>query len=228
MTIGSDKERLTAIHEAGHALVAYLFDMPIDEVSVIPEPGRKGHTISGYDNLDLERCADPETWSAIVMISLAGEVAESLLMGTDMRRIGPDDWTIAKEIVETVSRTSDENVARIKALFDKCYDQFKAMVTALSFQNLLGNLEPTAELYLGIKNFSTARLLSEPLHWSVLQDFADELIKRKHIDGESVRTFIKGRLEHYASHPEEARAPNPEHVNGIEGEMRERIELACM
>lgn len=72
------QEPCTAYHEAGHAVIALVFNRPVQKVSILPDERRLGHC-------ELRRGvtrASQDRLEADILILLAGVVAEAIHSGT--------------------------------------------------------------------------------------------------------------------------------------------------
>ena len=87
------QELCTAYHEAGHAVMALVFDRPVQKVSILPDQRRLGHcelrkgvSRSSQDRLEAD-----------ILILLAGVVAEAM-------HSGAYNWTGAAMDLQSVRR----------------------------------------------------------------------------------------------------------------------------
>ncbi len=133
----TDKERrLTAFHEAGHAVATYYLDTqdPVTEVSIIPRGSAGGYTMSTpqEDKMYMSR---NEMLDELVTL-LGGRVAEALVIGdistgasNDLDRatslakgmINTGFYGTGKEYSETTATAIDEAVkAQLKTAYDRC------------------------------------------------------------------------------------------------------------
>jgi hypothetical protein len=98
MSAGIATDRATAVHEAGHCLVAWLFDWPIEHVTVERRPGQLGHV-----RLGCEIPTDPDDLDAVLracVFRFAGAAAVEEITGqpethdtTDLGRARDDaEW----------------------------------------------------------------------------------------------------------------------------------------
>lgn len=160
--------RRTAVHEAGHALAAYVLGLECSKVSIVPDwdAGEAGHCTYPTDPLEImgqwdttgvwhrtERSA--QRASAIAL--LAGAAAEREVLG----RAGPgaaDDRRRAGWLVDDLT-PAQGNV-----------------------RHTLARLERTA-----------ARLVHR--HRAALARVADTLVAQRTLDGEQVRALVAGRAE---------------------------------
>ena len=87
------KEIATAYHEAGHAVMALVFDRPVQKVSILPDQRRLGHCEmrKGVSRASQDRL------EADILILLAGVVAEAIYSGSH-------NWTGAALDLQSVRR----------------------------------------------------------------------------------------------------------------------------
>lgn len=87
------QELCTAYHEAGHAVMALVFDRPVQKVSILPDQRRLGHCElrKGVSRASQDRL------EADILILLAGVVAEALYCGAY-------NWTGAAMDLQSVRR----------------------------------------------------------------------------------------------------------------------------
>ena len=103
MTISEKSRRATAIHEAGHALLAYYLEDadPLHKVTIIPHGRALGLTMQLSED-------DKYSWSkkeniARIKILLGGYIAEKMFYGNDGTSTGvSNDLVRAKQIAETM------------------------------------------------------------------------------------------------------------------------------
>lgn len=101
-------DRLTAYHEAGHAVVALSLDRPVHRVSVLPNQEllgkcefRKGVFRPSDDWLETE-----------ILISLGGMVAEARLTGTYDRRAAARDLAHVRKL--SLQRATERQLERFE------------------------------------------------------------------------------------------------------------------
>jgi len=101
--------RKTAIHEAGHAVIAFLLNVPFDSVSILPDNHSLGRVVlSGHPD-----CANPQNGSydkrralkwldKRTCISLAGQISERLDQGGKPRAysLASDNGSVADYALE--------------------------------------------------------------------------------------------------------------------------------
>ena len=87
------QELCTAYHEAGHAVMALVFDRPVQKVSILPDQRRLGHCElrKGVSRASQDRL------EADILILLAGVVAEAI-------HTGAYNWSGAALDVQSVRR----------------------------------------------------------------------------------------------------------------------------
>jgi ATP-dependent Zn protease len=87
------QEICTAYHEAGHAVIALVFERPVQKVSILPDQRRLGHCElrKGVSRASQDRL------EADILILLAGVVAEAIHSGTY-------NWTGAAMDLQSVRR----------------------------------------------------------------------------------------------------------------------------
>lgn len=87
------QELCTAYHEAGHAVMALVFDRPVQKVSILPDQRRLGHCElrKGVSRASQDRL------EADILILLAGVVAEAM-------HSGAYNWTGAAMDLQSVRR----------------------------------------------------------------------------------------------------------------------------
>lgn len=87
------QEICTAYHEAGHAVMALIFDRPVQKVSILPDQRRLGHCElrKGVSR------ASQDHLEADILILLAGVVAEAI-------HCGSYNWTGAAMDLQSVRR----------------------------------------------------------------------------------------------------------------------------
>jgi cell division protease FtsH len=195
MVMTEEEKRLTAYHEAGHALVALFAPKhdPLHKVTIIPRGRALGVTMS-LPEKDRYGYAKLELTSRIAMM-FGGRVAEELIFGADNVTTGAGD-----DIRQAT------NLAR-------------RMVTEWGMSEKLGPLrysENEEEVFLGHsvtqrKNVSdaTARLIDEEIraiveggeadarkilteHQAQLHQVASALLEYESLSGEEVRTLVEG------------------------------------
>ena len=211
----SDKEkRLTAFHEAGHAVTTYYSETqdPVHEVSIIPRGMAGGYTLSlpEHDKSYMQR---KEMKEEIVTL-LAGRVAEKLVL---------DD-------ISTGASNDIERATKIA----------RSMVTRYGFSEKLGPIvygQDEGEVFLG-RDFNHTRNYSENVaaeidseireiidtgyqqaedilnaHMTELHKVAHYLMENEKIDAETFDKLMKGELDYTPKNPLDDE-PKPEKLDG--------------
>lgn len=202
--INEKEKRLTAYHEAGHAVCTYYCEMqdPVHQISIIPRGMAGGYTMSLPEEDSSYTLRQKMKEELIVL--LGGRVAESLVLG--------DISTGASNDIERATDTA------------------RKMVTKYGFTEKLGPIvygEAEHEVFLG-RDLNNARNYSETIateidqeirkiidsayeksreilstHMDQLKTVAEYLIQKETIDGKVFKELMTG--EH--SLEEEAKAP---------------------
>ncbi len=212
MVMSEDEKRLTAYHEAGHALVGLHVPKhdPLHKVTIIPRGRALGVTMSlperdrhSYSKLELE---------SKLAVLFGGRIAEELVFGADNVTTGAgNDIRQATEMA-------------------------RRMVTEFGFSDRLGPLRYTdnqEEIFLGHSvtqqkhvSDATARLIDEEVrrlideaeqtarrilneHHADLDLLADTLLEYETVSGEEVRALLRGeaivRPDHRDDHKDSGR-----------------------
>jgi ATP-dependent Zn protease len=90
------QELCTAYHEAGHAVIAFVFERPVQKVSILPDQRRLGHCElrSGVNRASQDRL------EADILIMLAGVAAEAIHSGSY-------NWPGAAQDLQSVRRLAE-------------------------------------------------------------------------------------------------------------------------
>lgn len=211
----SDKEkRLTAYHEAGHAVATFFCQTqdPVHQISIIPRGMAGGFTMSlpSEDRSYRSRTEMAET----IIVLLGGRVAEALILG--------DISTGASNDIERATNTA------------------LSMVTKYGMSDLLGPIcygSDNNEVFIGrdmghIKNYSektaaeideevrliitksykiTEKILSE--HTDKLHEVAAYLIKNEKVDGDVFKSIMSGTYVEPQDEPEDDAAESTQDEN---------------
>ena len=79
MNLNEQSQRLcTAYHEAGHAVIAFVFERPVQKLSILPDQRRLGHCelLKGVNRASQDRV------EADILILLAGVASEAIHSGS--------------------------------------------------------------------------------------------------------------------------------------------------
>ncbi len=173
--------RQTAYHEAGHAVLYALFDLPFDRAEVFtaeypapPElPDYAGIVRSDWMQ-DCPRWAMPwqpdcdwelaiRHWNRLICISLAGEVAESIYLGRK-----------APHYVGTHDRRDIRNIVQ--------------HLMGFSLRDMKGWVDPLRTL--------TLELLRLPAVWDAVTAVAEKLIAQNVLTHRQVRSMVRRTCAH--------------------------------
>jgi len=179
--MGHSRAKLTAYHEAGHAVMAWELRRSIRHVSTIPdeEKGSLGHMLKGIlgDVGEVEMAARMGISQITrirlklereAMIALAGSAAVALLRNTRYSRAGADrDWFQAEWLLSYLTGNGEELPAYVDWLFKR-----------------------------------TKSLLAMGYLWQAVEELANELMVRKYIGGRRARGIIKEAVRRLPSEME--------------------------
>lgn len=181
----TDKEkRLTAYHEAGHAVLAHLVDKTshIHKVSIIPR-GRAGGFTMHVPNEDKMYTSKNEMLDEVIVL-LGGRVAESLTMD-DISTGASSDIQRATEIV----RKMITKYAMSEVIGPVSYDEGEEVFIGRDFAHSKSYSEKTAaDIDSEVKNIlmqqykKTEQILTDNME--VLERVATKLLEKETIDGE--------------------------------------------
>ncbi len=211
----SDKEkRMTAYHEAGHAVTTYYLPSqdPVHQVSIIPRGMAGGYTMHLPTEDKAYRYKNEMLDSLIVL--LGGRVAEKLVCG-DISTGASNDIERASDIARKmvakygmsdnlgpVSYSSSDGEVFLGRDYghSKNYSETTATAIDEEVKSIIMNaLEKTEELLSG--------------HMDKLDELASYLVKFEKIDGEKFRQLMEGTLVIEEEKPEEAEPQEEEPVN---------------
>jgi len=100
----------TAIHEAGHLVLALRLGLHVDEVSIVPRGRIAGYVSLFHDDLAREarEAQGPEAWfRAKLLMHLAGPAAEGLHCGGFDAKASSSDFARAREMIKHLSVVGD-------------------------------------------------------------------------------------------------------------------------
>lgn len=162
----------TALHEAGHALVAALKGVPVRDVSVLPtSTGAGGLTTFEPLNKHYYTKADFE---ARIMVAYAGRCSEQLAYGVDNITTGASaDIKHATQLIKDASSHYGFNLSGNASHAPILYSSIKQV-----------DLEKAANKYYG----ETLNLLKE--NYKILYDIAKALLETGTISGETVTNIV--------------------------------------
>jgi len=156
--------RATAIHEAGHAVMAHLQRVPFRYVSIVPDKETLGHVRLG----EWPQWAHPESsqyreraafdwFERRIRVDLAGQIAESYHLGRRLR-------------------------------FGMQHDNSNAGDAAL---HLCRGVEETADALLKWLYLDTRDLLTAPPAWAAVEALATALMERRTMKATTARSMIR-------------------------------------
>jgi cell division protease FtsH len=212
MVITEDEKRVTAIHEAGHALLAVMLPHadPIHKVTIIPRGMALGLTMQlpteEKHNYSRDYLMDQ------LAILLGGRIAEEITSGalttgagndlervTELSRRMVCEWGMSDEMGPLTFGKRDEQVFLGREI-SKSQDY--SQETAVRIDSEVKRFVLT--------NYDRARtVLTE--HKAILLKIADELLLREVLDAEQVRKIVAGEpLEELPTPPKVGGAPRDE------------------
>ena len=192
----TDKEKkLTAYHEAGHALMSVLVDSEdkVERVSIIPR-GRAGGFTMHRPQTDKDYNSKNEMLKNIIML-LGGRIAESIVLD-DISTGASSDIKRATE----VARSMVTRYGMSDNLGPVCYDDDEEVFIGRDYGHSRAYSEKTAsEIDEEVKNIIDTqykkgqKLLKENLQ--ILHDVAEALLERETLDETEFEDIIKNRKE---------------------------------
>ena len=192
----TDKEKkLTAYHEAGHALMSVLVDSEdkVERVSIIPR-GRAGGFTMHRPQTDKDYNSKNEMLKNIIML-LGGRIAESIVLD-DISTGASSDIKRATE----VARSMVTRYGMSDNLGPVCYDDDEDVFIGRDYGHSRAYSEKTAsEIDEEVKNIIDTqykkgqKLLKENLQ--ILHDVAEALLERETLDETEFEDIIKNRKE---------------------------------
>ena len=208
MIINDEEKRITAIHEAGHALLAVKLPQadPIHKVTIIPRGMALGLTqqlpIDEKHNYSREYLMDR------IAIMLGGRIAEELTLGSVTTGAGNDferatelarqmvcEWGMSESLGPLTFGKKEEQIFLGREI---AQHQDYSEDTALQIDKEVKNIILT--------NYTRAQeLLSE--HKKHVLEIADALLARESLDAEQVERLASGQALDDPKPPSEASAP---------------------
>lgn len=187
------QERLTAYHEAGHALAYYLFDIKLKFITIIPdfEKGELGRTQpveKGF--IPLQRFISAPSvlesridFERLIITSFAGYAAEikyrhrqsKSLANINLGRVGKEIKLYSGE-----EPTSDGDFKKIRILFES----FIHIRNGFSMERF------EHESYYQWLWFRTANIISRDESWNAIDALAQVLLEKKEITGKQAEKIL--------------------------------------
>ena len=194
MIIADDEKRVTAYHEAGHALVAHFMPAadPLHKVTIIP----RGRSLGVTQQLPLDdRRNYTRTYlKTQITVLLAGRIAEELVMNemttgagndfervTDIARRIVTEWGMSEQLGPLTFGGKNEEVFLGRDFVQhKDYSDDTALLIDSAIKAIVDNAYSTA-----------TELLRE--HTDALHAVAEALLTRETLDGEEVALLAAGK-----------------------------------
>ena len=189
----SDK-RITAYHEAGHAIIARLCEHcdPVQEVSIIPRGNAAGYTMTRPDNDDSHMSRNKIT--DFICMALGGRVAEELVIKdittgasndlervTEMAKRMVTEWGMSEKLGLVTYGSNSQTVFLGKDMeTHNAYSDETAKAIDEEMHAIIENAHARA-----------VQMLTE--HRSVLDNMARVLIERETIYSEEVDLLMEGK-----------------------------------
>lgn len=220
----SEKERrITAYHEAGHALVGHLLPNadPIHKISIIPRGQALGYT-QALPTEDKFLVAKSEMLDQMAML-LGGRVAEEIVFGDVTTGAASDLERATKMARQMVMRYGMSDKLGPMTLGEPQHEVFLG-------RDFSANPDYSPEIAYEIDKevrrliddaFATARGILQERR-EQLDLMADVLIERETVDRDELEALLDGRWEEYLRQEESERAEAPTDEGEPEGEPDEK------
>lgn len=186
--ISEKEKRLTAVHEAGHAVVSLFLETQsnLKEVCIIPRGSAGGYTL--HDTIeDKDYITKTELLEELICL-MGGKAAESVVLG-DISTGPSNDLKVATEIVcEMISYYGmDDEIGPIS--FAGIYD------TDLDFLSgeILGDIGSKVSEMLKKAEDDAIKLIKE--HRILLDEIVEKLLEQETISGEEIETMYKSYIK---------------------------------
>ena len=223
MIISEDEKRVTAVHEAGHALLAVKLPQadPIHKVTIIPRGMALGLTqqlpIDEKHNYSREYLMDR------IAIMLGGRIAEELTIGSITTGAGNDferatelsrqmvcEWGMSDLGPLTFGKKEEQIFLGREIAQHQDYSEGTALQIDKEVKNII------------VTNYTKAQaILSEKKQH--LLEIADALLVRETLDGEQVNRLASGQALDDPESSSEASTPVEPDVNGKSDDERPKI-----
>jgi hypothetical protein len=191
--VGKRVERLTAYHEAGHAVAFYLFGRDLEFVSIVAdfEKGEFGRTQPvGEPSNPFIRFNAPSVLDARmdfereIIINLAGYVAEINCRNKRSAHINLLYVGHHLKLNSTEDPTGDGDLDETRMLF--------ACFPLLHIDVLDKDAEHNA--YLRWLWYRTVNIITQEHHWNAVEALAATLLKDKRVNGRQARSIISKKI----------------------------------
>ncbi len=235
----SDKEKnLTAYHEGGHALLAYLLPDtdPVHQVTIIPRGRAGGFTLQLPD--DDGQFQTKKTMYNDIIISLGGRVAEKIILDdissgasgdlqrvTNIARAMIEKYAFSDNLPSMAFDTNDEVFLGRDMTSRQNYSEHVASEIDREVRNLVDNAYNDAETLLRenidkLHNIAKALLEYETIDGedfrTLLEEGYDALVER--------RTMLKEKLEEDKKIQEENAKKEKEIIESLKNENKESVD----
>lgn len=206
-------KRITAYHEAGHAILAKLLPNcdPVHEVSIIPRGQAAGYTMTRPDNDD-NHLTKAKLLDDIVM-TLGGRVAEELIIQDISAGASGDIQAITKRARLMVTEWGmSEKVGPIAYGNNQEVFIGRDMASHINYsEDTAGIIDDEINKIIKSSLEKARKMLSENKH--VLDNMARLLVERETIFSEEVNMLMEGKsiaeIEKYMDEVEKSAAENP-------------------
>ncbi|KZV71647.1 ATP-dependent peptidase [Peniophora sp. CONT] len=182
MVLSAEEKRMTAFHEAGHALVALYTEgaTPLHKVTCMPRGMSLGHTAMREKEDKYSRSYTE--WLASMDVSYGGRVAEELVYGKEMVTTG------ASSDLQNATRVAD-NMVRRWGYSDKIGRVFLGDNKYIS-PGKAEEVDSEVRRFLEESEARTIKLLTE--RRTELDRLAEALVEHETLDAEQARRVIAG------------------------------------
>ena len=180
LVISESERELTAVHEAGHAVVACLLKSSeyIKEVSIIPRGNAGGYT--WHNKVEDKSYVSQKELKHEMMILLAGRVAESILL-KDISSGASNDLQVATKIaIEMISSYGMGEIGPISL------NGLNSSELGILGEKTLSNIGDIIVKLLNEIEAQTMQMLSEPKNMDILRAVSNKLLENEIISGKEL------------------------------------------
>lgn len=185
-------QRVTAIHEAGHAVASFILrpQMPVVQVSIVLAAGSDGRTVYDHHSAYLSGSDTIKYFQEELITLLAGGIAQQIAYGDDYL----DSGSISD--IERATELAWAWVARLG--MDESFGPIAlpALSEAKGYENgyLQWKAQRAVQLRLIEARNATRELLRE--NWRYVEDLANQLFDRKILDAREIAAvFVQREIE---------------------------------
>jgi hypothetical protein len=205
----NDESRGTAFHEAGHAVAAFLLDVPIVEVSILPIGDTAGHVRLRVRSLnrredDLMEPGYAAQYGGFIDGSTRRWVERNVMFGlagglTEIRATGAEDHQVGIGIVKPLSvMQRDAVVARVGAQMTERIIVGGDVRSALELCLAVSGSDEEASAYLQWLECRTVALMGRPDFWPAVEGVVAALLAHGTLRWQVVRTTIEVARDEWA------------------------------